>query len=183
MRTLEDLARGSALLARTPRLLDAWLRGLDEETLRRNEGPDTFSPFDVVGHLIHGEETDWMGRARLILEHGEARPFEPFDRFAHVRAPKAATIEGQLELFAVLRARNLAELADLGLRPADFGRTGTHPALGRVTLGNLLSTWVAHDLAHVRQIARVLAEPQRGELGPWAAYIPLFQEPRRGGGA
>jgi len=174
MRNEADLARGRALLARTPPMLDAWLRGLDDETLRRNEGAGTFSPFDVVGHLIHGEETDWIVRARIILEHGESRPFEPFDRFAQMNVPKAATIGEALERFAELRARNLAELADLKLEPSDLERTGTHPALGRVTLGNLLSTWVAHDLVHIRQIARVLAETERGQLGPWTAYIPLL---------
>ena len=122
MRTTAELERGAALLARTPPMLDAWLRDLDEETLRRGEGPGTFSPVDVVGHLIHGEETDWMVRARIILEHGEARPFEPFDRFAQLRAPRAAGIGELLEVFARLRARNLSELADLRLAPADLLR-------------------------------------------------------------
>ena len=174
MQTIADLDRGTASLARTPKVLDALLRGLDERAARRSEGGETWSPFDVVGHLIHGEETDWIPRARIVLEHGEARPFDPYDRFAQMAQPKAATLDAELDLFAARREQSLAALAALDLRDADLARTGMHPALGIVTLGQLLSTWVVHDLVHLRQVARLLALEQRGEVGAWVAYLPLF---------
>jgi len=174
MQTIAELDRGTASLARTPKVLDALLRGLDERGARRSEGGETWSPFDVVGHLIHGEETDWIPRARIVLEHGEARPFDPYDRFAQMAQPKAATLDAELDLFAARREESLAALAALDLRDADLARTGTHPALGIVTLGQLLSTWVVHDLVHLRQVARLLALEQRGEVGAWVAYLPLL---------
>ena len=173
MRSLDDLQRGLASLRRTPPTLDAWLRGLDAAQARQNEGPDTWSPFDVVGHLIHCEQTDWIPRARIVREHGPDVPFEPFDRFAQMAQPKAATLDAELDLFAELRAANLAELEGYGLGDADLERAGTHPELGPVTLGQLLSAWVAHDLVHIRQIARVLTGGYRDDVGPWAPYLSL----------
>jgi hypothetical protein len=169
-----DLSEASAVLARTPATLDALLRGLPEGWIHAHEGGDTWSPFDIIGHLVHGEQTDWLGRARIILEHGEARPFDKFDRLAQFDASKGRSLDELLDEFASLRRANLTELASFGLGPADLGRTGTHPAFGRVTLGQLLATWVAHDLDHVVQISRVIARQYSDEVGPWKAYLRVI---------
>ena len=174
MQTKDDYEWGVASLARAPAMLDAWLRGIDETRAHRNEGGDSWSPFDIVGHLIHCEETDWLPRARIILEHGEAQPFEPFDRFAQMGEPKTATLDAALDLFTEWRGRNLAELQDLDLGPDAFARKGTHPELGRVTLGELLASWVTHDLVHIRQIARVLAQEHADRVGAWSEYLPIL---------
>jgi hypothetical protein len=162
------------VLESTPRTLEAWLGGLSTDWVTSNEGPDTFSPLDVLGHLIHGEETDWIPRARIILEHGEEKPFEPFDRFAFRRTLAGVPLPTLLETFGRLRASNLRELRSLELRPEDLARRGTHPALGTVTLEQLLSTWVVHDLGHLAQIARVMAKQYREEVGPWREYLPVL---------
>jgi hypothetical protein len=170
------LADARALLERTPRVLDAWLRDLPEAWLAADEGPGTWSPHLVLGHLVHGERTDWMARARRILEHGEGLAFEPFDRFAQLAAPPRATGE-LLDDFARERARSLRELDGLRLVEADLGRRGLHPDFGPVTLGQLLSTWVVHDQGHLAQIARVLAKRYRADVGPWSAYLPVLTRP------
>lgn len=162
-------------LERTPRVLRAMLAGLDEAWIRTNYGPDTFSPFDVVGHLIHGEKTDWMPRARHILEHGESVPFAPFDRYAMYEASRGKSIGELLDEFAALRAGNLAGLAALRLAPDDLARTGMHPALGRVSLGQLLAAWVVHDLHHIAQIARCMAIQLREACGPWEEYMSIVR--------
>lgn len=162
------------ILSRTPATLDALLRGLPEGWSRRDEGADTWSPFDVVGHLIHGERTDWIPRARIILEHGPAQPFEPFDRFAQLEANRDKSLEGLLDLFAELRAANLRQLNALELTPETLSREGTHPELGTVTLGQLLATWAVHDLNHLAQIARAMAGRYRSDVGPWAAYLRIL---------
>jgi DinB family protein len=163
-----------ALLSRTPATLDAMLRGLPEGWISANEGSDTWSPSDVVGHLIHGERTDWMTRARIILEQGDSRPFEKFDRFAQFAASKGRTLASLLEEFASLRHENLRELAALGLTDRDLDRRGAHPELGVVTLRQLLATWTAHDLDHIVQISRVLAKQYSDEVGPWRAYLRII---------
>lgn len=163
------------LLARTPRALDALLRDLPEPWLHCDEGPQTWSPHVVVGHLIHGEKSDWIPRARLLLEHGEARPFEPFDRFAQLRDHPATPMGALLDEFAQRRARSLADLAALNLAPADLARRGRHPELGVVTLAQLLATWVAHDLDHLFQIERVMAKRYADAVGPWAAYLRIVR--------
>ena len=163
-----------AILARTPATLDALLRGLPERWIVAKEGDDTWSPFDVVGHLIHGERTDWMPRVKIILEHGEARAFDPFDRFAQFAASEGRTLPGLLDELATLRQQSLRELATLRLTDADLDRRGTHPQLGVVTLRQLLATWVAHDLDHVAQISRVLARQYSDEVGPWRAYLRII---------
>ena len=168
---LEDAA---AMLARTPAALDALLRGLPDEWIFANEGGDTWSPFDVIGHLIHGERTDWVPRAKIILEHGEARAFEPFDRFAQFAESEGRTLASLLDEFAALRQQSLRDLAALQLTEADLGRRGRHPAFGVVTLRELLSTWVAHDMDHVAQISRVLARQYSDEVGPWRAYLRII---------
>jgi hypothetical protein len=163
-----------AILAQTPATLDALLRGLPEEWIRANEGGDTWSPFDVVGHLIHGERTDWVPRAKIILEHGEARAFDKFDRFAQFALSEGRTMASLLDELAALRHDNLCELAALGLTEADLERRGRHPELGVVTLRQLLATWLAHDLDHVTQISRVLARQYSDEVGPWRAYLRII---------
>lgn len=162
-----------AVLTRTPAVLDAMLRGLPDGWVAAHEGGDTWSPYDVVGHLIHGERTDWMGRLRIILEHGEARPFDPFDRLAQFRDSKGRTLDGLLDEFAALRRENLRELSARRLTTADLDRRGRHPAFGTVTLRQLLATWVAHDLDHVVQISRVMARQYSDEVGPWREYLRI----------
>jgi hypothetical protein len=170
------LADATALLSRTPATLDAMLRGLPNEWINANEGSDTWSAFDVIGHLIHGERTDWMPRAKVILEHGEARAFEPFDRFAQFAESDGRTLASLLDEFAALRQQSLRELAALQLADTDLDRRGRHPAFGVVTLRQLLSTWVAHDMDHVAQISRVLARQYSDEVGPWRAYLRIVRD-------
>jgi hypothetical protein len=162
------------VLARTPRVLDAMLRGISEPWARSNYGKDTFSPFDVVGHLIHGERTDWMPRVRIILDHGESRAFDPFDRYAMYEASRGRSMEELLDEFASLRASNIESLRRLNLTEAQLERTGLHPALGVVTLRNLLATWVAHDLNHIHQVAKCMAFQYAGEVGPWREYLTVL---------
>lgn len=162
-----------ALLATTPATLDAWLRPLPSPWIAAHEGGETWSPFDVMGHLIHGEKTDWIPRLQRILEDGEAKPFDPFDRFAQLKESEGRALPELLDEFAVLRAQSLAALDRAGLNEADLARRGTHPSLGVVTARQLLATWVAHDLDHVMQIARVLAWQYRDEVGPWRAYLRI----------
>jgi len=174
-----DLRPGEALavLERTPAALAAMLGGLPEAWLLASEGPDTFSPRDVIGHLIHGEETDWVPRLKVILEHGEAVPFTPFDRFAFRAASEGKTTAVLLERFAAARRQSLREVAGVGLDAASLARTGTHPALGRVTLGQLLAAWVVHDLGHVKQVVRTMAGRYREAVGPWREYLSILDRP------
>jgi hypothetical protein len=164
-----------ALLARTPAALDAFLRGLPETWTLQNEGEQTWSAFDIVGHLIHGERTDWMPRAKMILQFGESKAFEPFDRFAQERDSQGKSLAQLLDEFARLRSENLSELRALNLRPEDLTRRGLHPALGVVTLSQLLATWAIHDLTHLHQISRVIAHQYREAVGPWVAYLGVLQ--------
>ena len=170
-----ELSEAVAVLRRTPATLRSLLQGLDEPWLTADEGPDTFSPRDVLGHLITGDETDWMPRARIILEEGEARAFTPWDRFAFKTRFGDWTTDALLDRFAELRKENLEGLASLRLTPGDFEKRGTHPELGTVTLGQLLATWVAHDLGHLAQVARVMARRYRDTVGPWRAYLSLLR--------
>ncbi len=163
------------LLARTPATLDALLRELPETWIAGTEGDNTWSPFEIVGHLVHGERTDWMPRVRMVLQHGEARTFEPFDRLGQQRESQGRSIEQLLDEFARLRSENLAALRALKLRPEDLDRRGRHPAFGPVTLSQLLATWAAHDLTHLHQISRVLAHQYRGAVGPWIVYLGVLQ--------
>ena len=169
--TLDDAV---ALLTRTPDTLDTLLRGLPEWWTSASEGPGTWSPFDVIGHLIHGEETDWVPRVKIILEHGESRAFEKFNREAQFEGAQPRSLEARLDQFAALRRDNLRELAALKLTAADLDRTGRHPAFGVVTMRQLLTTWVAHDLDHVMQVSRVLARQYAGDVGPWQAYLRVI---------
>jgi len=162
-----ELESAIAVLERTPAVLAKWLSGLDAEWTRANEGTETFSAFDVVGHLIHGELTDWLPRVRVILEHGTARPFVPFDRYAMYEASRGLSLDALLARFIELRAENLAELRALNLTAEQLALAGRHPALGEVTLSELLSAWVVHDLDHIYQIARVMAHQYQDAAGPW----------------
>ena len=164
-----------AVLTRTPAALDALLRGLPESWVRSNEGKDTWSAFDIVGHLIVGERTDWMLRVRIILEDGEARPFDPFDRLAQLKASQNKSLEQLLDDFASLRRENLAALQALDLRHEDMSRRGRHPTLGVVTLAELLATWTVHDLTHLHQLSRVMAHQYRDAVGPWSAYLGVLK--------
>lgn len=170
-----DLDSALQILERTPKTLNALLRDLPENWARATEGPDTWSAYDVVGHLIHGEETDWLPRARVILDHGESKPFPPFDRFAQFEASRGKSLNLLLDEFAAARARSLAELAGLKLTPDSLGKEGRHPEFGAVTLGQLLSTWVVHDLDHLVQISRVMAKAYTDEVGPWRAYLRVIR--------
>ena len=169
-----NLDNSIAVLERTPDVLRTLLTGLSTDWTSPNEGPNTWSAFDVVGHLIDGEETNWMTRARVILSGAPVRRFVPFDRVRHVGANKERTLMELLDRFADLRARNLADLRALNLTPAHLNLTGEHPEFGSVTLEQLLSTWVAHDLGHIGQIVRVMAKQYKTAVGPWEAYLPIL---------
>jgi hypothetical protein len=177
-RTRRPFSTGEAMamLARTPRALDALLRGLPASWTLAHEGGETWSPFDVMGHLIHGEHVNWIPRARIILTHGDARVFDSFDRRAQFTASAGRTLPDLLDDFARLREANLRELGSLDLTDADLDRPGRHPELGVVTLRQLLATWVAHDLDHIMQISRVLARQYSDEVGPWRAYLRIIRQ-------
>jgi len=167
------LDQAKEILRRTPATLNALLRDLPNDWVLANEGPETFSPYDVIGHLIEGEENDWIPRARIILEHGEARPFEKFDRFAMYEKSKGKSPAELLARFEEVRGESLRQLDELNLTPELLQKRGSHPALGVVALSQLLSAWVVHDLGHIRQIVRVMAKQYREEIGPWKAYLSI----------
>ena len=170
-----NLPHTIALLARTPAALNAFLRDLPDTWTQHNEGENTWNVFDVVGHLIYGERTDWMPRARIILQSGESRAFDPFDRAGHVRDSQGKSLSQLLDEFARLRSENLDQLRAMNLRPEDLARRGRHPALGVVTLSELLATWAAHDLTHLHQISRVMAYQYREAVGPWVAFMGVMK--------
>jgi hypothetical protein len=170
-----NLEQTIALLERTPATLDALLRDLPETWTHSNEGDTTWSAYDIVGHLIHGELTDWLPRMRRILEDGESKAFDKFDRTAQERESKGNSLGKLLDEFARLRSENLRELRALRLRDEDLAKKGRHPALGVVTLSQLLATWAAHDLTHVHQLSRVMAHQYREAVGPWTQYLGVMQ--------
>jgi len=169
-----DLPTAVAVLERTPHTFRALLAGLPSAWTHATEGPETWSPFDIVGHLIHGERTDWIARAQLILAQGPERRFTPYDRFAQFRESEGKSLADLLDEFTHLRAANLATLAGWRLTEAQLALEGEHPAFGPVTLRQLLATWVAHDLGHLAQTARVMAKQYREEVGPWRAYLTVM---------
>jgi DinB family protein len=171
-----DLRLSIDVLERTPATLRALLQDVDPKLARGTEGPDTFSPFDNIGHLIDGEETDWMPRARIILAQGPNRRFEPYDRFRHRTRNAKRTLDSLLDEFARLRAENLRELESWKLTESQLDLPGEHPSLGPVTLRQLLSAWVVHDLGHITQVARVMAKQYRTEVGPWVPYLPVLTD-------
>ncbi len=170
-----NLQHTISFLTRFPAALNALLRDLPETWTFRNEGDNTWSAFDIVGHLIHAEHTDWMPRARTVLRFGETQTFEPFDRWGHVRESEGKSLGQLLDEFARLRSENLGELRALNLRQEDLALCGLHPALGVVTLSELLATWAAHDLTHLHQISRVMAHQYRKDVGPWSDYLGVLR--------
>ncbi|MBI3410115.1 MAG: DinB family protein [Planctomycetes bacterium] len=169
-----QLEQALEILRNTPRALRSMLAGISDIWTHSNYGDNTFSPFDVVGHLIHGERTDWMVRVSLILQRGESQPFAPFDRYAMYEASRGKSIAELLDTFEELRTANLRELAESRLTPAHLELLGRHPDLGPVTLRQLLATWVVHDLNHIHQIAKAMAYQYREEIGPWREYFPFL---------
>lgn len=170
-----DLDHTIQILERTPFVIESLLNGLSDHWTNRNEGPDTWSPYDVVGHLIHGEKTDWIARLEIILSEAPNKTFEKFDRFAQFNESKGKSLDDLLQEFKALRNRNIALLKSKRIAASDFGKTGIHPAFGEVTLAQLLSTWVAHDLDHIFQIARVMAKQYKTEVGPWVEYLRILK--------
>jgi DinB family protein len=171
-----ELEPAMQVLQRTPATMRALLGGLSDDWIRGTEGPETFSPFDVVGHLIDGEETDWMTRARIILAGGDDPRFEPYDRFRMWRRNVGRTLASLLDEFDALRAANLEEMRSWRLSRDQFDRTGVHPTFGRVTLRELLAAWVVHDLGHIAQTARVMAKQYRDAVGPWVPFMPVLTD-------
>jgi hypothetical protein len=170
-----ELDEAKTLLRRTPPVLDALLRGLPETWVHENEGPDTWSSFDVVGHLVEAEETNWIPRVRHLVEHGESAVFPPFDRFGFVEKSKGKRMTDVLDVFAGARARSLRDLEALALAGPDLARRGRHPEFGSVTLGQLLATWAIHDLNHLGQIVCVLARQHTEAVGPWRAFLGVLE--------
>jgi len=171
---LFNLDHAIEILTRTPIVLDSLLSGLASEWTEHNEGEQTWSPYDVLGHLIHGERTDWVPRLKIILQFGEAETFPPFDRFAQFEESNGKSLAELLATFAELRMQSLASLASLNLTAEDLGKRGTHPALGSVRLEELLATWVVHDLSHLTQITRTMAKQYGDAVGPWKAYLSVL---------
>ena len=169
-----SLARSYEILDRTPAVLSALLTELPDDWIMPNEGPETFSPYDVIGHLIHGEKTDWTVRARMILEFGNTQTFERYDRFAQYEESKGKSLQQLLDEFAAIRKENMAWFKSLNLTEADLDKKGIHPVLGEVTLRNLLATWVVHDLTHIAQITRVMAKQYKEEMGPWPEFFRIL---------
>jgi DinB superfamily len=170
-----NLQQTISLLSRTPATLNSLLRDLPEAWTLRNEGENTWSAFDVVAHLIYGEHTDWIPRARIILQFGETRAFELFDRSGHVAASQGKSLSQLLDQFARARSESLDQLRALNLQPADLARRGRHPAFGPVTLSQHLAAWTVHDLTHLHQISRIMAHQYREAVGPWRAYLGVLQ--------
>jgi hypothetical protein len=164
------------ILERTPGALQNLLSGISDEWTSKNEGNDTWSAYDVMGHLIHGEKTDWMQRAELILSANVEKTFEPFDRFAQFEDSKGKKIEQLLDEFKEIRDANITRLRNLNITEQDFEKTGVHPTFGEVTLSQLLSTWVVHDLDHISQISRVMAKQYKDEVGPWIAFLKILKQ-------
>ena len=170
-----DLRQTIPLLNTTPAALNALLRNLPDAWTTQNEGDNSWNVFDVAGHLIHADRANWMPRARMILQFGETQAFAPFDRLGHVQMCRGKSLEQLLDDFAQVRSENLRELRDLNLRPEDFDRRGTHPALGIVTLSQLLASWAVHDLTHLHQISRIMAGQYREAVGPWSRNLGVLQ--------
>lgn len=169
------LEEAMEILGRTPETLQSLLGGLPGNWVVNNEGADSWSPFDVLGHLIHAEEEDWIPRARIILEDGQSRPFETFNRTAMFEKSKGKSTAELLEEFRLLREKNLESLRQINLSTEQLSMKGTHPALGQVTLEQLLATWVVHDLSHIGQIVRVMCRQYEAEVGPWKDYLPILR--------
>jgi hypothetical protein len=162
------------ILSCTPDTVSSLIFGFNDDLIYANEGNDTWSPHDIIGHLIHGEKTDWIPRAKIILEHGESKPFQPFDRFAQKKDSVGKTIDELLDDFTDLRNTNIKVLTGLNLKDDDYTKTGIHPEFGKVTLSQLISTWVVHDLNHIAQISRVVSSQFHNDVGPWKKYLRIL---------
>ena len=162
------------ILQKTSHVLRALLYGLSDDWVMNNEGPETFSPYDVLGHLIHGEKTDWVTRAKIILEFGISKPFTPWDRFAQYEESKGKNLQQLLDEFETVRNENMQWFMSLNLTEGDLDKMGMHPVLGAITLRNLLSTWVVHDLTHIAQVTRVMAKQYKEEMGPWPKFFRIL---------
>ena len=169
-----SVAQAIEILERTPSVCASLLEGISEDWVMNNEGPETFSPYDVIGHLIHGEKTDWATRAKMILEFGTSKTFVPWDRFAQYEESKGKSLQELLDTFKAVRNENLTWFKSLHLTESDLDKAGMHPKLGEVTLRNLLSTWVVHDLTHIAQITRVMAKQYTTEMGPWPEFFRIL---------
>ena len=169
-----NLTQAVEILERTPAVLNTLLSGLSNDWIMNNEGTETFSPYDVVGHLLHGEKTDWTIRTKMILQFGNTKTFVPWDRFAQYEESKGKSLQQLLNEFARIRMENMDWFKVLQLTEADMDKTGLHPKLGEVTLRNLLSTWVIHDLTHIAQITRVMAKQYKEEMGPWVDFFRIM---------
>jgi len=168
------LTEAIEILERTPNVLEAMIDGISDSWIMNNEGGETWSPYDVLGHLIHGEKTDWVPRMELILSDKASLAFEPFDRFAQFEQSKGKSTRQLLDEFKALRKENIERLREKRLSEKDLTRTGIHPAFGSVTLRQLLASWTVHDLNHVSQISRVMARQYETEVGPWKAYLGIL---------
>jgi hypothetical protein len=171
-----NLSKSIEVLSKTPATLNTMLHGLSDEWLYNNEGENTWSPYDIIGHLVHGEKTDWVVRAKIILSSAANKTFESFDRFAQINDSKGKSIQELLEEFSRLRSQNLQELETLHITESDFIKKGIHPELGEVSLQHLLATWTVHDLGHIAQIARVMAKQYATEVGPWQSYLGILKK-------
>ncbi len=169
-----NLSDSLAILYRTPQAIGCLLAGLSDNWLKNNEGRDTWSPYQVIGHLIHGEKTDWMIRIKIILHDSDDKQFKAFDRFAQMKEEQSKSIESLLEEFTNLRNNNLKDLEQLNILEKDFDKTGIHPEFGEVSLSQLIATWVAHDLGHIVQISRTMAKQYQNAVGLWAKYIRIL---------
>ena len=163
------------ILERTPAVLKILLSGLNDDWIMNNEGTETFSPYDVIGHLIHGEKTDWTARTKMIMEHGNTKTFVPWDRFAQYEESKGKSLQQLLYDFEIIRKENIVWFKALQLTEADLDKKGSHPKLGEVTMRNLLSTWVIHDLTHIAQVTRVMAKQYKEEMGPWLQFFRIME--------
>ncbi|MBK7357609.1 MAG: DinB family protein [Saprospiraceae bacterium] len=170
-----ELNKAIEILTQTPKTVESMLSGLSEEWVFVTEGDNTWSAYDIVGHLIHGEKTDWIPRMEIILSTSNERVFEPFDRFAQFQNSKDQNIQQLLSEFSALRAKNIDRLMQTRITFTDLEKTAIHPAFGTVTLSQLLSTWVVHDLNHIAQISRVLAKQYKNEVGPWTEYLKILR--------
>lgn len=171
-----NIDKALEILEQTPNTLHSFLSNLSDEWIFSNEGENTWNAFDIIGHLIHGEKTDWIQRSQIILSHSDHKTFESFDRFAQFENSKGKTLHQLLEEFITLRTENLKKLKALKITESQFNLKAIHPELGEVTLKELLASWVTHDLGHIAQIARIMAKQYKDEVGPWSAYIPILNK-------
>jgi len=169
-----DLHKSIEILERTPLVVEAMLKGVSEEWTAKNEGPDTWSAYDIVGHLVHGEKTDWMARMEIILSDSTNKKFTPFDRFAQFKDSRGKSLQQLIDEFKTLRKKNLLKLRLKKIDSTELLKRGIHPEFGKVNLKQLLATWVVHDLNHIAQIARVMAKQYKTEVGPWVEYLPIL---------